>query len=307
MNPNNPAGPAGAKKPQALSYASYLKLPELLSLQQPLSSPTEHDELLFIVIHQVYELWFRLMIHEIGAVQRACAAGEVRKAARLYRRLIEIQRVLLQQISVLETMTPADFLRFRDHLNPASGFQSNQFRVMEFLSGMKDTAMLPYLNISPEEKAALEARLSEPDLRDAFDALLRDAGFAIPQASAGVAAAHGGKTAGGGATEDPRRGARLDALRRIYGDPDAHYDLYNLCEAMIEYDENFRLWRQHHILMVERMIGHKMGTGGSEGVTYLATTLGKRCFPELWEVRTLLGGGGAYGQTPAASGPKGTG
>jgi tryptophan 2,3-dioxygenase len=265
---------------KADSYGAYLKIPELLSLQQPLSDPAEHDELLFIVIHQVYELWFKLMIHEIAAIGASSSKGEVRRCARHYRRLIEIQRVLLQQISILETMTPADFLRFRDHLNPASGFQSHQFREMEFLSGMKDATTLPHLKLTDEDRARLERRLTEPDLRDAFDRILRHAGFPIPEPS--VDAAHD---------------ARLAALERIFSLPEAHGDLFNLCEAMIEYDENFQLWRYHHVLMVERMIGHKLGTGGSSGVGYLATTLRKRCFPELWEVRTRLGGGGGYGET----------
>ncbi len=264
-----------------LTYGSYLKVPELLSLQQPLSSPPEHDEMLFIVIHQVYELWFRLMIHEIEAARVAAAKGDARVCWRIFRRLIEIQRVLLQQISVLETMTPVDFARFRDHLNPASGFQSGQFRELEFLSGMKDPGMAAHLKGSPEGVRKLQSRLSEEDLRDSLDAMLRRAGFQIPV---------GGAKDDGGA----RGRARLEALRSVYTDPATHSELYQLCEAMIEYDENFSLWRQHHILMVERMIGRKPGTGGTDGVGYLATTLGKRCFPELWEVRTLIGGTG-YG------------
>jgi len=256
-----------------LTYGSYLKVPELLGLQRPLSDPAQHDEMLFIVIHQVYELWFRLMIHEIGAVRAAALSGKTRHCARLYRRLIEIQRVLLQHFSVLETMTPADFNRFREHLNPASGFQSYQFRELEWSSGMKSQTGLDQLQISPAMRKELEARLDEPDLRECYDGLLRKAGFDLPE---------------GKGEETGKK--RMKALEAIYADADAYYDLYNLAEAMIEYDENFMLWRRHHILMVERMIGHKRGTGGTEGVGYLATTLQKRCFPELWEVRTLIGG-----------------
>jgi len=266
-----------------LTYGSYLKVPELLGLQRPLSSPAQHDEMLFIVIHQVYELWFRLMIHEIGAVRSSALAGKTRHCARLYRRLIEIQRVLLQHFSVLETMTPADFNRFREHLNPASGFQSYQFRELEWISGMKSQTGLDSLHISPEMRKSLEERLDEPDLGECYDMLLCKAGFDVP----------GGKG-------EETRAKRIEALEAIYSDADKHYDLYNLAEAMIEYDENFMLWRRHHILMVERMIGHKRGTGGTEGVGYLATTLGKRCFPELWEVRTLIGGD--YGATPPPRG-----
>ncbi len=288
-------GGTGAGPGSPLTYGSYLKVPELLSLQKPLSSPPEHDEMLFIVIHQVYELWFRLMIHEIEAARVAAARGDARLCWRIFRRLIEIQRVLLQQISVLETMTPVDFARFRDRLNPASGFQSAQFRELEFLSGMKDPAMASHLKGSPESIRKLEARLSEEDLGDSLDAILRRAGFEIPVGGeksndAGSPPGWGSAHADGAA----RSRARLDALRAVYTDPARYTELYLLCEAMIEYDENFSLWRQHHILMVERMIGRKPGTGGTEGVGYLATTLGKRCFPELWEVRTLIGGGG-YG------------
>jgi tryptophan 2,3-dioxygenase len=258
---------------RALSYSSYLKIPQLLSLQECLSSPAHHDEPLFIVIHQVYELWFKLMIHEVTGVREALDRDSVRNATRFLRRLIEIQRVLLQQISVLETMTPVDFLQFRDHLNPASGFQSRQFRELEFLSGMKDSRTLEYMLLDDESRAVLRQRLSEPTLQDAFDGVLRRAGFAMPAASAPAEALSR---------------ARLEALRVVYGAPDTHWDLYVLGEAMIEYDENFQLWRFHHVRMVERMIGNKIGTGGSEGVRYLASTLPKRCFPELWDVRTLL-------------------
>jgi tryptophan 2,3-dioxygenase len=265
-----------------LSYGSYLKVPELLALQQPLSSPAEHDELLFIVIHQVYELWFRQMIHEVEAVREAAKAGNSRRCGQIYRRLVEIQQVLLQQISVLETMTPVDFARFREHLNPASGFQSYQFRELEFMSGMKEPGLIRHLEHSPEAAKSLERRLAEPTLLDSLDDLLRQEGFTIPESG------------GNGATMEgagPASAARLDAIHAVYRMPADHFDLYLLCEAMIEYDENFSLWRQRHILMVERMIGNKRGTGGTEGVRYLATTLGKRCFPELWEVRTRIGGG----------------
>ena len=265
---------------KASSYTSYLKVPELLDLQQRLSDPPHHDEMLFIVIHQVFELWFREMIHECEEILRALPEGKVRRATRLYRRLIEIQRVLLQQIAVLETMTPSDFNEFRDLLNPASGFQSGQFRELEFLSGMKDDTFLKMPLLDAGTRARLQRRLDGDSLADALDALLRARGFALPGAESGAA---------------ELRAARIAALRTIYDHHDDHDDLYQLAEAMIEYDENFQLWRYHHIRMVERMIGRKPGTGGSEGVGYLAKTLDKRCFPELWEVRTHLSGGGAYG------------
>ena len=263
---------------KASSYTDYLKVPDLLGLQQRLSQPPHHDEMLFIVIHQVFELWFREMIHEAEEILRALPTGKVRRATRLYRRLIEIQRVLLQQIAVLETMTPSDFNEFRDLLNPASGFQSGQFRELEFLSGMKDAGFLRMPALDPAARAALQRRYDGDSLADVFDALLRSRGFALP-----APGGHGMKE------------ARIAALKIIYDRHDDHDDLYQLAEAMIEYDENFQLWRYHHIRMVERMIGHKPGTGGSEGVGYLAKTLDKRCFPDLWDVRTHLAGGGAYG------------
>jgi len=260
--------------PKATSYNSYLKIHEILDLQKPLSDPPQHDELLFIIIHQVFELWFREMIHEIEEIMIALDADQVRRATRLYRRLIEIQRVLLQQISVLETMRPSDFNEFRDLLNPASGFQSSQFRELEFLSGMKEPAYLRMMANDEKALRRLEARLKQSSLVDAFDRLLHARGFEMPAA---------------GSTGLPE--ARLGALKIIYDRHESYDDLYQLCEAMIEYDENFQLWRYHHLRMVERMIGRKPGTGGSEGVGYLATTLDKRCFPELWEVRTHLTGG----------------
>jgi len=265
---------------KAVSYGSYLKVPELLDLQARLSDPPQHDEMLFIVIHQVFELWFREMLHEVDAVRIDLEAGRARQATRLYRRLIEIQRVLLQQIAVLETMTPNDFNKFRDLLNPASGFQSVQFRELEFVSGVKDDRYLKMVTLEPRERERLERRLAEPTLYDAFDDLL-SARNLVPGSARGDV------------------DARLAALKTVYDDPERHDDLYQLCEAMIEYDENFQLWRYHHMRMVERMIGRKKGTGGSDGVGYLAGTLDKRCFPELWEVRTLLTGGG-YGDGAGA-------
>ena len=271
---------------QARSYADYLKVPELLALQRCLSEPPEHDETLFIVVHQVYELWFKLMLLEVDTIIGRMTAGDARQAARLFRRLHEIQQVLIRQVAVLETMAPQDFLRFRDHLKPASGFQSYQFRELEFASGLKDPRYLEAYREEPELGARLRARLEEPSLADAWEALLRRRGCDYPELP----------------PETPeqerlrRRSRRIEALLSIYADTDRHHDLYCLAEAMIQYDENLSLWRWHHVRMVERMIGMKQGTGGSEGVGYLQTTLGKRCFPELWELRTHLGDGGFYGE-----------
>jgi len=249
-----------------LTYGQYLKVPELLSLQDCLSSPLHHDEPLFIIIHQVYELWFKLLLHETDTAIKLLNADRTSEATRLLRRVVEVQRLLVHQVRILETMRPQDFLGFRYHLNPASGFQSIQFRELEFLLGLKDREVLASLYSDAREKARLEARLAAPSLGDAVDSLLARRGFS---------------------TTEPEW--RLDALTRIYEEADAYADLNALCEVLIEIDECLALWRAHHVQMVERMIGAKRGTGGSEGVGYLRSTLTKRAFPDLWHVRSRLG------------------
>jgi len=265
----------------ATSYANYLKVRELIGLQQCLSDPPEHDETLFIIVHQVYELWFRQILHEVDTILKALAEDRPRAAVRLYRRIHEIQQVLIRQIAVLETMPPAEFLRFRDHLKPASGFQSFQFREMEFAAGLREPAYLDSYRGEPDLADRLKRRLEGPTLGLGWGRLLAHRGFDFPELTPALPAAEA----------DARRGRRMKALLSIYSDPDGHLDLYDLAEAMVEFDENLSMWRFRHIRMVERMIGHKQGTGGSEGVGYLQTTLAKKCFPELWEVRTHLGGG----------------
>jgi tryptophan 2,3-dioxygenase len=244
-----------------LSYGSYLGLADLLRLQRLLSDPPQHDEMLFIVIHQVYELWFRQLLHELDAVITCLDGDDVLGAHRLVRRCIEIERLLVEQINVLETMTPNDFLTFRDRLMPASGFQSGQFRALEFLCGLKDAAQLAHYEAGSPARAELERRLAAPSLGERFFALLERRGFAADPAG---------------------------DLLRIYQQPQSNYDLYLICEALIEFDEMFYLWRLRHVAMVERMIGSKPGTGGSEGVAYLRTTLARKFFPPLWELRSYL-------------------
>jgi tryptophan 2,3-dioxygenase len=249
-----------------LTYGSYLKVDELLSLQQPLSDPPHHDELLFIVIHQVYELWFRQLLHEIEAAMRNLTAVDLLKVGKNFRRIHAIQRLLEQQVDVLETMTPQDFNAFREHLNPASGFQSAQFREIEFLCGLQKTGYLKFLEPTSLERERLERRLAEPSIYDVLKAALAARGFAV-----------------GTGPE------LLATFLTIYQNEERYYDLYLLLEDCIEFDERFLLWRGRHVRMVERMIGMKPGTGGSLGARYLHTTLEKRFFPELWEVRTILG------------------
>ncbi|HEV3096095.1 MAG TPA: tryptophan 2,3-dioxygenase family protein [Candidatus Dormibacteraeota bacterium] len=235
-----------------LSYGSYLHIPELLELQGGLTAA--HDELLFIVVHQVYELWFKVLIHELEAVRSAIEAEDLRGARHFLARVKVIEALLVEQVGVLETMAPQDFLTFRSELAPASGFQSAQFREIEFLSGLKDAGYIKALD-DAEARARLQQRLAEPSLLDVFTRLL------------------------------DRRGVTVSDL---YRQGDDHADLLELAEALLDHDEGFRLWRLRHVEMVERQIGDKPGTGGSTGVRYLQSTLGKRFFPQLWEVRSQL-------------------
>ena len=267
---------------EQLTYSSYLKIPELLELQRPQSSPQHHDELLFIVVHQTYELWFKELLHDLDAVvSNLQAAGvhpasrdEVYEAARLLRRCTEITRVLVEQFTILETMLPTHFLAFRDKLEPASGFQSEQFRELEFLCGLKDEKMLRYHKPTPEAHAQLERRLREPSLHSVFFEALRVLGKLV--------------TPPEGATERERFDARARAVQSLYQDDRHHRDWIDVCERLTEFDELVVSWRLRHIQLVERTIGVNMGTGGSAGASYLKLTLEKKFFPELWEARTLL-------------------
>jgi aminocarboxymuconate-semialdehyde decarboxylase len=265
-----------------LTYSSYLKVPELLELQQPQSSLPHHDELLFILVHQTYELWFKELLHDLDAVvanlRRAGAApksrDEVYEAARLLRRCTEITRVLVEQFTILETMLPTHFLAFRGLLEPASGFQSEQFREIEFLCGLKDEKMLRYHRPTPEAHASLKRRLEEPSLHDVFFGALQAIGKLAPASQ--------------DATEKQRFEARARAVHALYQDEHHHRDWIDVCERLTEFDELVVSWRLRHIQLVERIIGIRMGTGGSSGASYLKLTLDKKFFPELWEARTLL-------------------
>jgi tryptophan 2,3-dioxygenase len=267
------------KNPAAdLDYKGYLKLDELLRLQQPLARPPSHDETLFIVVHQVFELWFRLLIHEIDKVFERLDQDDVIESERLIRRLASIVRLFIPKLSVLETMMPSDFVEFRDRLRPASGFQSVQFREIEFASGLKDRKYLGMFRDDPDALARLERRLTEPSFWDHFVGLLRRRGFDVDG-------------------DQAQRSAIVAVYRR-----DGDHALRILCEAMIEYDEMFSLWREHHVRMVQRMIGSKPGTGqaivestygkgspmGTIGVDYLIQTLAKKFFPVLWAARTEM-------------------
>lgn len=251
-----------------LSYNEYLKVPDLLKLQHCISDPPSHDELHFIIIHQTYELWFKLMLFEMDSIVDRLFHSDIRGALWLFRRISEIGRVLVSQFHVMETMSPADFLEFRGNLNPASGFQSVQFREVEFAAGLRDIAIFKHLIGDEESLSRLRKRMDGPSLWDAFLKVFAENGFDVP------------------ADRNSRRIS--EELARLHRERIRHHDLFLLAEAMIEFDEVIQLWRYHHVRMVERMIGNKQGTGGSEGVRYLTTTLEKRFFPELWDMRTLL-------------------
>lgn len=267
---------------ERLTYGDYLRVADLISLQHPQSSPPHHDELLFITIHQTYELWFKQLLHELDAVvtslrdaaQHPDSRDEVYEAARLLRRCTEIARVLVEQFTILETMLPTHFLAFRGRLRPASGFQSEQFREIEFLCGLKDARMLRYHEPTPEMHAKLERRLREPSLRDVFFEALAATG-AMPPVKAE-------------ATAEELFQARAQAILAVYRDERNKRDWIDLCERLTEFDELIVSWRLRHIQMVERTIGLRMGTGGSSGSSYLKVTLDKKFFPELWEARSLL-------------------
>jgi tryptophan 2,3-dioxygenase len=247
-----------------LTYGDYLKLPELLSLQQLLSDPPVHDELLFIVVHQTYELWFKQLLFELESVRDRLFAGDTERARHYLKRVHAIERVLIEHLEVLETMSPQDFLAFRDHLAPASGFQSAQFRELEFISGLKDERLLSDLAASPEERDRLQRRIAEPTLWDGFCALMVSNGLPMPP------------------DDEAQRTTSLVAMAR------EQRELFAVSEAMLDHDESVARWRSLHVLMVEREIGAKRGTGGSSGVEYLRTTLDKRFFPELWGLRGNL-------------------
>jgi tryptophan 2,3-dioxygenase len=264
-----------------LSYSSYLRIPELLKLQSQLSSPPTHDELLFVIIHQTYELWFKELLHDLDAVVESLARvasrqwrDQVYEAARLLRRCTEIMRVLVTQFTILETMLPTHFMAFRGKLEPASGFQSEQFREIEFLCGLKDEKFLRQHADDPEPYARLERRLHSPSLRDVFFDALATIGK-MPEIP-------------GNPSEHERFQQRAEAVRNVYEDESNYRDWIDLCERLTEFDELIVAWRLRHIQVVERIIGARRGTGGTEGTSYLRTTLGKRLFPELWEARTML-------------------
>jgi len=245
------------------NYEIYLKIPELLSLQKPLSEPTAHDELLFIITHQTYELWFKQIIFEMEGLIATLLRNQLVPGTRLLSRISEIFSVLIHQIDVLETMSPVDFNRFRSSLNPGSGFQSVQFKELEILAGADPASYAMYIKQTPSAKNRLQNRMRGINVRSAFIQFLAMQGVMSSREEKDLPA----------------------AILKIYHHPD-YQALHAFCEQLIRFDEQFSLWRFRHVQMAERMIGMKMGTGGSLGVAYLQATLSKRFFPELWSART---------------------
>lgn len=258
-----------------LTYGSYLALEQLLSAQRFESDPPAHDELLFITIHQVYELWFKQLLHEAAAARDAMLGDDTSHgtgpnrlwwAQHLLQRMHVIERVLVSQVDVLETMTPQDFLQFRQALAPASGFQSVQYRELEFLSAAKDASFVErFRGLTDDERERLRRRLEEPTLWDAFLHVLRERGLS--------------------ADTDEEITA---SVRRAAHDRASYSDVWALAEALLQHDELAAAWRARHVVMVERMIGTKTGTGGSSGAAYLRSRLDLRYYPLLWELRSHL-------------------
>jgi tryptophan 2,3-dioxygenase len=258
-----------------LTYGSYLKLEELLALQSPVSDGPEHDETLFIVIHQVYELWFKELLHELDYLETKLRDKDVPRSLHTLKRVLTILKVVVAQIDVLETMTPLEFLSFRARLESGSGFQSWQFRELEFKLGAKNPAALERYPEGSEARRRLERRLAAATVWDAFLHFLAGHGYKVP-----------------------RELLERDVTQSIQPAPALHpvlIEVYrkdpmsaSICERLVDLDEGFQEWRYRHVKMVERTIGTKAGTGGSSGAEYLRTTLMKPFFPDLWTIRTEL-------------------
>jgi tryptophan 2,3-dioxygenase len=259
-------GPRFGEQGGVLTYGAYLRLADLLEQQIAESSPPAHDELLFITIHQVYELWFKLLLAELTDARDRMLSGETYLSRVRLERCHAVERVLISQVDVIDTMTPQDFVVFRNKLAPASGFQSAQFREIEFLSGLKDPAYLRrFRGLADTERDRLRRRLDEPSLWDGFLAVLSKAGFDV---------------------DTPER--RFAAYGEIARDRERHGPLWDLAEALVTHDQAWSLWRARHVLMAERQIGTKPGTGGSAGGAYLRSRIEMRFYPELWELRSRL-------------------
>jgi tryptophan 2,3-dioxygenase len=258
------------------TYGGYLQLDKILDAQAPRSQ--QHDELLFIIQHQTSELWMKLMLHELDRARAHVQADELEPCFKIFSRVAHIQRMLFEQWAVLETMTPSEYLTFRDALGRSSGFQSYQYRGIEFMLGNKDANLLLPHRDDAVVHAWLAARLAQPSLYDEFLRLLKRRGYAIPQASV--------------ERDFTRPYVKSAEVMRVFKDvyeaPALHWEAYEMAEKLVDVEERFQLWRFRHMKTVHRIIGHKQGTGGSSGVTFLQRALELTFFPELWDVRTEL-------------------
>ncbi len=268
-----------------MTYEGYLRLDRLLSAQQPLSDPPHHDELLFIVQHQVAELWIKLMVHELRAAIAHLRADRLDPCQKIFARCKMVLRQLTEMWSVLETLTPSEYMEFRELLGPSSGFQSAQYRTMEFLLGNKNAAMLKVFAHDPDAQETLREALQSPGLYDEALRYLARRGHAVP-------VAHLDRD-----WSKPHvfNADLVPVFERIYQDTAAHWNEYHLCEDLVDLETQFQLWRFRHMRTVMRIIGFKRGTGGSSGVGFLRQALELTFFPELFEVRTVIGPGAGYG------------
>jgi tryptophan 2,3-dioxygenase len=258
------------------SYGDYLRLEELLAAQRPVT--TVHDEMLFIIQHHTSELWIKLLLHELDLAVQLVRADRLGETFKIFARVAHIQRLLFEQWAVLETMTPSEYLQFRDALGKASGFQSYQYRALEFVLGNKDAHTLKPHAHDTRVHTELATRLAAPSLYDEFLRWLARHGYAIPADRVDRD------------FTQPYTSSRgvLEVFRTIYSHPDQHYEAYDMCEKLVDIEERFQLWRFRHMTTVKRIIGFAPGTGGSSGVGFLRQALDLTFFPELWEVRTHL-------------------
>jgi tryptophan 2,3-dioxygenase len=261
-----------------LDYKTYLRLDRLLSAQEPLSAPEHHDELLFIIQHQTTELWFKLVIHELHGAIAALRRDEAQPCYKILARVSNIQNQLMSQWAVLATLTPSEYVQFRHVLGPASGIQSFQHRIIEFMLGNKDEGMLAVFAHDPEVMARVRAAFEAPSLYDEYLRFLARSGLSIPQEvlERDVTRPY------------VRHPAIVASVKQVYAAPDKHWDAYELAEKLVDLDEAYALWRYRHLKVVSRIIGQKRGTGGTAGVGYLEQIAGRVFFPELWDVRTEL-------------------
>jgi tryptophan 2,3-dioxygenase len=260
------------------SYGGYLRLDRILSAQEPRSQPPHHDETMFIVQHQVSELWMKLMIHELSAAIGHVRGDRLDPCFKILARVKQIQRQLFEQWSVLETLTPSEYAEFRDALGPASGLQSFQFRAIEYLLGNKNAKMLDVHRHDERIHGWLRGLLEAPSLYDEFLRLLARRGLPVPPEC----------VERDWARPYTRNDGVVAVFRAIYEAPRNHWDAYDMCEKLVDVEENFQLWRFRHVKTVERVIGYKRGTGGTAGVSFLRKTLEVRLFPELIDVRTEI-------------------